>query len=186
MNYSIVTVPRVGANYLQDRILQHTEIFVERFHTLQDNKMITICRNPVDFLTSEAAMFFSYDTSTNNWDRLTIEHLRQEYLDTYAGYFTGTDDITIIDQFDMIIDYDSLINFPLETVRLIAKNMGISIINEDYGPGKLKDSVEHNYLVSSKKVKEYEIIREYVENTDLSKHYKIYNLMIAKSLKINS
>jgi len=186
MDYSIVTLPRCGSNYLQDRILQHTGLFVERFHALQNNKMITIARDPIDFLTSEVAMYYSYDNSTNKLDKLTNNDLKQKYLDHYAVYFTGTDDMAIIDQFEIIVGYNSLINSPLETVKLIAKKMDVSIINEDYESGKLKDSVEHKYLVSSKKIKEYEMIREYVENTDLSKQYKIYNSMMEKSLKIDS
>jgi hypothetical protein len=179
MDYSIVTLPRVGSNYLQDRILQHTGIFVERFHTLQDNKMITIARDPVDFLTSEVSMRYFYDSS--NLDKIVNDGLRSIWLEGYAKYFTGIDDMAIVDKFDIIIDYDRLINFPVETVQTIANIMDVEIINEEY-KSSLKDYTEHSHLISSKKVKEYNMIKEYVQNTDLSKLYDIYHTMLDKSI----
>ena len=182
MDYSIVTLPRVGSNYLQDRILQHTGLFVERFHTFQDNKMITIARDPVEFLTSEVAMSYFYDTSSTTLDKLVNNNLRSLWLNDYSKYFTGTDDMTMIDRFDIIIDYDRLINFPVETIKSLANHMSIDIISEDYESGRLKDYTEHGHIISSKKVKEYEMIRKYVEDTDLSKLYDIYHAMLDKAI----
>jgi len=182
MDYSIVTLPRVGSNYLQDRILQHTGLFVERFHTLQNNKMITIARDPLEFLASEVSMRYFYDTSSTTLDKLVNNNLRSLWLNDYSKYFTGTDDMTMIDQFDIIIDYDRLINFPVETIKAIAIKMDVEIITEGYESGRLKDYAEHGHMISSKKVREYEMIRKYIEDTDLSKLYDIYNAMLDKSI----
>lgn len=178
MSYSIVTLPRVGSNYLQDRILQHTGVFVERFHTLQDNKMITIARDPVEMLTSEVAMRYFYDTSSTTLDKIVNDNLRQFWLDEYTKYFTGVDDLGIVDKFAIIIDYDRLINFPVETIKAVAKRMDLEIITEDY-QNKLKDYTEHGHILSSKKVEGYEMIRKYIEQTDLSDMYAIYNKMLS-------
>jgi len=88
----------------------------------------------------------------------------------------------MIDRFDIIIDYDRLINFPVETIKAIASKMDIDIISDDYESGRLKDYTEHGHIISSKKVKEYEMIRKYVEDTDLSKLYDIYHAMLDKAI----
>jgi hypothetical protein len=182
MDYSIVTLPRVGSNYLQDRILQHTGMFVPRHHVTQDNKMITIARDPIDFLTSEVAMSYFYDTSSNTLDKLVNSTLRNLWLNDYSKYFTKTDDMTIVDQFEIIIDYDRLINFPVETIKSVARHMGVEIITQDYESGRLKDYTEHGHIISSKKVKEYDMIRKYIEDTDLSKLYEIYHAMLDRAI----
>lgn len=177
--YSIVTLPRVGSNYLQDRLLQHTGVFTKRYHVLQDNKMITIARDPVEFLTSEVSMRYFYDSS--NLDKIVNDDLRTIWLDGYSRYFTGTDDMSIVDKFDIIIDYDRLINFPVKTVKTLANLMNLDIVSQEY-TGALKDYTEHRHLVSSKKVKEYDMIKEYIQNTNLSRLYDIYHAMLDKSI----
>jgi len=143
--------------------------------------MITIARDPVDFLTSEVAMSYFYDTSNTTLDKLVNSTLRYLWLNDYSRYFTSTNDMTIVDQFDIIIDYDRLINFPAETIKSVANHMGIEVISQDYEFGLLKDYTEHGHIISSKRVAEYDMVKEYIKDTDLSKLYDIYHAMLDKS-----
>lgn len=141
--------------------------------------MITIVRDPVDMLTSEVSMRYFYDSS--NLDKIVNDGLRTIWLEGYSRYFTGIDDMAIVDKFDTIIDYDRLINFPVETVTALASRMNLDIVNQEY-KSTLKDYTEHQHIISSKKVKEYDMIKEYVQNTNLSKLYDIYHAMLDKSI----
>ena len=127
-------------------------------------------------------MRYFYDTSSTTLDKLVNNNLRSLWLNDYSAYFTGTDDLAIVDQFDIIIDYDRLINFPIETIKSLANHMNIDITSEDYESGRLKDYTEHGHIVSSKNVREYEMIREYVENTDISRLYDIYHAMLDRAI----
>jgi hypothetical protein len=184
MEYSIVTLPRVGSHYIQDRILQHTGLLVKRHLSLQDNKMITIVRDPVEVLTSDLTRKCFYDTSNSTLSMITNDILRTESLNCYAKYFTGIDDMDVIDRFYTIIDYRNLTEFPFETTKALAKKMNVEVINEKYENGHIKDNPNDRHIVSSKNVKEYDMIKKYVESTDLSKVYDVYNAMLDRCLKI--
>lgn len=172
--YSIVTIPRSGSNYLQDRLVQHTGVYVRKSHELQNNKMITIVRDPVDFLTSFLAReALYYKDSFDNF-------LSSPKGYCFADWFTDND-MEIVDDFDIIIKYESLIDSPLETVKKIADKMSIDIIEDRY-ESTLVDQAYRKYVVSSKNIKEYEKIRQIVEQQDLTRTYEIYNKFLAKAI----
>ena len=172
--YSIVTIPRSGSHYLQDRIRQHTGVFVRKSHELQNNKMITIVRDPIDFLTSFLARESIY--YKESFDRFLSSP--KEYC--FSDWFTSND-MDIVDNFDIIIKYESLINSPFETVKMIADRMSVDIIEDRY-ESLLVDQAYRKYVVSSKNIKEYDRIRKIVEQQDLSRTYEIYNKFLAKAI----
>lgn len=181
LDYSICTAPRVGSFYLQDRILQHTGVYVKKYHSLKDNKMITIIRDPADMLTSKLAMTAFYDKNNQ-----TINHIRNIKEDT-TDLKIYRDTLLKVDlhkDFHTIIDYNDLINHPLETTIAVANIMDLPIINETYIDGKIREYPENSHLLSSKKVDEYNEIRAYVDNLDLSDLYEFYYEAIAKAIKI--
>lgn len=176
-------MPRVGSHYLQERIYQHTGLFIEKSHFLQTNKMITIARDPVEFLTSELSMMHHFDTQNTILNNITDQARLTPWLKEYAGHFTKLNDMDIIDDFYIIVDYKTLIDFPLETSKAIAKKMNIDIVTENYEIGKIVER-EPGHILSSKNVKDYSLIKECVEKTDLSDVYDIYNAMLSKSIEI--
>jgi hypothetical protein len=171
--YSIVTIPRSGSNYLQDRIEQHTGIFVKKSHELQNNKMITVVRDPIDFLSSYVAMDALYFGSLDNF-------LSNPQDWCFSSWYTEND-MDIVDNFDIIITYESLINSPLETVKKIADKMSVEIIEDRY-KSTVVDKAYRNHVKSSKSLKDYDTIRQIVEKQDLSKTYEIYNKFLAKAI----
>jgi hypothetical protein len=173
--YSIVTIPRSGSHYLQDRIEQHTGVYVKKSHELQSNKMITIVRDPIDFLSSYVAMDALY------YKQGSIDHfLSYPRNYCFSDWFTEND-MDIVDNFDIIVKYESLINSPFETVKKIADKMSIDIIEHRY-KSNIVDKPYRNHVVSSKNIKQYDIIRQVVKEQDLSRTYEIYNKFLAKAI----
>lgn len=173
--YSIVTIPRSGSHYLQDRIEQHTGVYVKKSHELQNNKMITIVRDPVDFLSSYVAMDALYYKQGSIDDFLSSP---QKYC--FSDWFTEND-MDIVDSFDIIVKYESLINSPFETVKKIADKMSIEIIEHRY-KSNVVNKPYRNHVVSSKDINQYDIIRQVVKGQDLSRTYEIYNKFLAKAI----
>lgn len=173
--YSIVTIPRTGSHYLQDRIEQHTGVYVKKSHSLQNNKMITIVRDPIDFLSSYVAMDALY------YKKGSIDHfLSSPEKYCFSDWFTDND-LEIVDNFDIIVRYESLINSPLETVRKIADKMSIEVTEDRY-KSNVTDMPYRNHVASSKNFNKYDIIRQIVEQQDLTRTYEIYNKFLAKAM----
>jgi hypothetical protein len=173
-DYSIVTIPRTGSHYLQDRIDQHTGVYLKKSHELQDNKMITIVRDPVDFMSSYAAM-----------DALFYKDSLERFLykpEMYCfGDWFSQNDMDLVDRFDIIVKYESLTDSPLETITKIAEKMSLEIIETRY-KSNVKDMPHRNYAVSSKNFKEYDQIRNIIEQQDLTRAYEIYNRFLEKAI----
>jgi hypothetical protein len=183
-DYSIVTLPRVGSNYLQDRIFQHTGIFVQKYHKVQDNNMITIVRDPIELLTSELAMGVFYDPEGKKINDRRKQLWEVELQRDYMKYLSDKDDMDVIDDFHTVIDYRTLIAFPYETTQAVASIMGLEIIQRDYTNSRLRNYEEYKHILSSKKVKEYDDIKEHLHTMDLSRMYEFYNKMLAKCIDI--
>jgi hypothetical protein len=173
--YSIVTIPRSGSHYLQDRIEQHTGVYVKRSHELQNNKMITIIRDPIDFLSSYVAMDALYYKG-GSLDHFFSSPERYCFSDWFSD-----NDMEIVDNFDIIVKYESLINSPFETVKKIADKMSLEIIEPRY-KNNVRDMPHRNHLVSSKSVNGYDKIRQIVEQQDLTRTYEIYHKFLAKAI----
>ena len=180
-DYSIVTIPRVGSNYFQDRMLQHTGVFIRRYHNLQDNKMITIVRDPIELMTSELTMRAFYDKTI--MDKIHTPEWKESVLKNFNTYLSGIDDMTIVDRFDIVIDYNSLIEFPFETTRTVCDMIGLEIINTEY-VDNLRDYTEHKHILSSKRVDEYQEIKTHIQSMDLSRMYKIYDALLARCIGV--
>ena len=173
--YSIVTIPRSGSHYLQDRIEQHTGVYVKKSHSLQNNKMITIVRDPIDFLSSYVSMDALY------YKKGSIDHFLlspEKYC--FSDWFTDND-MEIVDNFDIIIKYESLINSPLETITKIAEKMSFDIIEPRY-KSNVTDMPYRNHVASSKNFKDYDRIRKIIEKQDLTRTYEIYNKFLTKAI----
>jgi hypothetical protein len=173
--YSIVTIPRTGSHYLQDRIEQHTGLYLKKSHDLQNNKMITIVRDPIDFLSSYVAMDALY-YKKGILDNFLLEPNRYCFSDWFS-----INDMEIVDSFDIIVKYESLVDSPFETIKKIADKMSVEIIEDRYA-SNVVDKPYKNYVVSSKNLKEYDRIRQVIKEQDLSRTYEIYNKFLTKAI----
>jgi hypothetical protein len=179
LEYSIVTPPRVGSFYLQDRILQHTGVYIKKYHSAKNNKMITIARDPIDMVTSKIAMTAFYEKNNETFDDIRNNKITKDVQE----YFDAVDKIDVSKGFHTIIDYEDLMIYPLETTIALADAMNIPIITKDYKENTIKGYPEYSHLVSSKVSPEYEEIKEYVEQLDLSRLYQFYYEAIARCIK---
>lgn len=176
LDYSICTLPRVGSFYLQDRILQHTGHFIKKYHSHKDNKMITIVRDPRDMLTSKLAMSVFYDKNNETINDIRSNKITKD-LEQYIDFVNRANK-----DFYILINYNDLVSCPTETTMAAAEIMDLPIISKEY-KDNLKDYPEYSHLSSSKKVNEYEEIKDYVEKLDLSYLYTAYNRAIKACIK---
>ena len=80
----------------------------------------------------------------------------------------------------IIIDYNDLINFPEETTKMVCDLISFEKNISDYDV--LGDNKEIEYLVSSKKVKEYD--EEYFKIEEMSNCYNEYNKLLSKASSV--
>lgn len=178
--YSICTPPRSGSYYLQDRILQHTGVYVKKYHTAKNNKMITIIRDPVDMVTSKLAMTAFFDKNNETIDEIRNKKLTRDLEE----YYISLKKVNIDKDFYIIIDYKDLIQYPFKTTLAVSNMMNLPIINKEYVDNLIEKNLERNHLISSKSVPCYEEIKSYVEKLDLSESYNFYNMAISNCIKI--
>ena len=169
MTYSIVTVPRTGSHYLQERLLQHTGVLIYKYHNPQPNKIITIARDPRDTIASDLSMASFFRGNYDNDDvQKTIDAVYKLYQ--------------YVSQADITIDYDDLISFPYETTKALAEAMGIKIKTDKYIT-RILDDPKNKHMTSSKNLTHYQEILCLLEDYDISPIYDIYHKMLAKAIK---
>jgi hypothetical protein len=171
MAYSIVTIPRTGSHYLQERLLQHTGVLIQKYHDPQPTKIITIARDPKDTLASDLSMSsFFYGIDNIKEDIKNIIPVVQ----TLSEYLLNA---------DIIIDYDDLIHFPYETTKALANAIGAKMEVDTYKT-KILDDPKNGHMISSKNFGEYQNIRTLLDAYDFSGLYDIYHKMLAKAIDI--
>jgi len=137
--------------------------------------MITIVRDPIDLLSSYVAMDALYYKG-GSLDHFFSSPERYCFSDWFSD-----NDMEIVDNFDIILKYESLINSPFETVKKIADKMSLEIIEPRY-KNNVRDMPHRHHLVSSKSVNGYDKIRQIVEQQDLTRTYEIYHKFLAKAI----
>lgn len=179
--YSICTVPRVGSFYLQDRILQHTGVYIKKYHSFKDNKMITIIRDPIDMITSKLAMTAFFDKNNE-----TLDHIRssKENSTDLNIYLDELNKVRRSEDFFIILNYNDLIDHPFQTILAVADMMKLHIVSKDYKENSIREYPENGHIISSKRLDEYEEIKAYVEGLDLSPFYDFYNKALTKCITI--
>jgi hypothetical protein len=161
----IVAYPRSGTHYLQNLILAYSskKITFSHYAVPEDSFIITIVRDPFDTVQSFMAMKKHYNPET---------YKETDYLDYYVGLYKYLDVNA-----NIVIDYNDLINFPEETTKMLCDLIGFEKNTSNYGV--LGDNKEIEYLVSSKKVKEYS--EEYFKIEEMSNCYNEYNKLLSKA-----
>jgi ABC-type sulfate transport system substrate-binding protein len=116
-------------------------------------------------------------------DKIHTPEWKESVLKNFNTYLSGVDDMTIVDRFDIVIDYNSLVEFPFETTRTVCDMIGLEIINTEY-VDNLRDYTEHKHILSSKRVDEYQEIKTHIQSMDLSRMYKIYDALLARCIGV--
>lgn len=143
-------------------------------------KIITIARNPRDFIVSELAMTLHYTFSLSdlNYDWIF------SFLGTRADAF-GKDMETLIERADIVLKYEDLVNRPGDVIDYLATVFDTPII----GPFKidyLQDKPEVGYLVSSKTSGFYDYINKVADDVDFTEINNIYARLLAKAVNLTA
>jgi hypothetical protein len=144
--------------------------------------MITIVRDPIELMTSELTMRSFFDKTII--DKIQTKQWQETVLTNFNSYLSGIDDMAIANRFDIVIDYRTLVDFPFETTKAVCDRIGLEITNHEYVDNRLRDYTEHNHILSSKRVQEYDQIKEYVLGLDLTQMYRFYNTLLAKCIEV--
>lgn len=169
--WCLVTVPRVGSIYLRDLLFHHTGHYLKKSHSLTDDKIITIARDPLEFLTSSICMDIFYGKASPKYD---FSILIQALTDLYAS----------LESSDIIIKHEDLISNPKSVAKYLSKTLDLTFIDEPF-VNQAKDQPKNAHLVSSKVVPDYDLVLSRLKGYDLSAIYDIHNRMLSKSVKIS-
>jgi HEPN domain-containing protein len=170
-DYVILTFPRSGSHYLRQLIYQNTGVFIEKTHSISEvsgKKVISIVRNPEDSFRSNVAMQKFYSG---------LSYLGKPIdLSEYDDFYTY-----LINNSLMLIDYEDLVLKPERVAKAVSYNLNLNYIPAEY-KDILTDKPQYEYLVSSKKVKEYDKVD--FSNVDFSKSNDIYKQALLKTISV--
>jgi hypothetical protein len=182
MEYTIVTIPRTGSNYLDGLITQKIPYFpsIVRTHEFFENPghIITLARDPKDAVLSRLAMRAAYakQNLTPFPDKFQSFKFMVDYINMGERLYKEA---------RIIIDYDDLINYPDKVIKYIAKDMQRPYKNIEY-KNDLKDKEDKSYLVSSKNTTCYTELKPLVDSLDFTKAYKVYHKMLSRAIKVQT
>jgi hypothetical protein len=167
----IVTFPRTGSFFLKHLIENNLEHKVEKTHDpiprSSENRIISVVRNPYDAIASYLAMLCHYREGFSMQE--SIDFLIFSYSE-YCRYF--------ISDANVIIDYESLIKNPEETMHRLCGALAIGIPEKIDARFDQEDMVAKEHLSSSKKSEWYKAATDYLNTVDLSNAIIYYNLVL--------
>lgn len=177
-NFLLVTYPRTGSHLIHHYLKQLTGFSLNKTHSPEwvgDKKIITVIRDPKESLKSAFVMSKHYAIKEDpNFDWELNKHDHKLTNPTSYFYFFEY----MINHSDVIIDYQTLIERPYDVCKFLAEYIGLNIKNEEPYVQVLQDHLGEKYLVSSTTSSEYEDMD--VSWVDFSRHYKIYEQVLAK------
>jgi len=202
-DWAIVTVPRVGSHYLQERIFAHTGKLIVKYHEpkpqtwgyaikgllkrdtrfwsgLQVDKLkiITIVRDPKDLLTSHVSLAIKQRHKgfiVDDENPLNIDNIKI-LAEEYRDNYLKLEKSSVI-----VIHYDQLISFPFEVTSAIANRMGIDIVTDKYETSLVDFD---DYVVSSKQLPEYNDIKNIINDIDISDFYQAYDKISSRVIAL--
>lgn len=166
----IIAYPRSGTHYLQNLIFAYSsqKIKFSHYAVPENSFIITIARDPFDSIQSFVSMRKHYNPET---------YRETDYLEYYIGLYRYLNINA-----NIVIDYNDLINFPEETTKMICNLIGFEKNVSDYH--LLGDNKDMEYLVSSKKVKEYN--EEYFKTEHMVNCYDEYHKLLSKANRVGN
>lgn len=166
--FLIVTFPRCGSHYLQHLFLHKTGIKIRKTHNkdIECNNKITIVRNPLDNLISAMVMA---NRDPISYTPKQFDIVVFQYIEFYKK---------IIDNFEHIIDYDTLSSSPDKVVKYLASKMNIEVPNGPYTHdlSYVKENYPQYILTAKEKPLLYSMAKEYYSMQDLSEANHWYEM----------
>jgi hypothetical protein len=192
----LITYPRCGSTYLS-KLIKHTflkETYATHFYNTtvdesyknkeyysnagtesfkKEHYIITVLRDPIDAISSLTAMEHFYsDNKNNNLDFYITQN--KEY---YILFFK-----TIPKFVDLVLNFEDINKNKDKVIKHISTETDNIIFYNNFEVN-FSDDKERKFLKSSKTYDQYEYIKEKIINSDLSKCYEIYNILINECKK---
>lgn len=183
-NINIYTYPRCGSNYLYWLFYSSFNVNINKDHLIENikldnnNYIVTVLRDPLDALTSIVTMESFYwrgkQKNKNNYMDLDnyIFITLNKRIENYKKFFN-----LIPKYYNFMLHYDDINTYREDIVKHVSNETKIKIVNNNY-VDLIYDNPSSYFLKSSKTSNEYEIIKEKIQNTDLSECYNIYNNLL--------
>lgn len=211
-DWVIITVPRVGSHYLQERIFVHTnKTLILKYHEpimqkwgyanpgllkqgqrywsgldMDNLKVITVARKPKDLIISDIAM------ALNRHIKNKDEELREIYLQFYKHELDSERIQDRVDKYtEDYIKLESLSSIIIDYNDLISSPYEVTCaIANRIGVEIITDEYKpvqldkNKFLISSKNIPEYEVAQEAIEKVDLSKFDEAYEKIKSKCISL--
>lgn len=211
-DWVIITVPRVGSHYLQERIFVHTDkILVLKYHEPivqtwgyaspgllgevdrywsgldTDNlKVITIARQPKDLIVSDIAMAINRELNQKE------PKLRETYLEFYKYEMNSERLQGRVDKYaNDYLQLEGMSSIIIDYEDLTSSPYEVTCdIADRMGLEIVTNEYKpvgldkNKFLVSSKNIPEYDVAKDIVSNLDLSKLYESYNKIKSKCISL--
>jgi len=178
LTLTIATFPRSGQHFLKEHLKRRMPVQLDFTHeiNLNNNHTLTIVRNPINCISSWAAMvqhFYENDSDDESVFIYNIERAKLKYKNFYEY---------IIKDVEIVIDYNFLNTHIDDIINYIGKK--INVVPVLYDPNTsfiVRDEVENQHVASSKKLKAYEISSKIINKMDMSEEFELYNQSLKKS-----
>ncbi len=191
-----ITYPRCGSTYLS-ALFKYTflkEAYKTHFYNTTINEsvknkeyyrnagtesfkkehyIITVLRDPIDAISSLTAMEHFYNEDKDNNLDFNITRNKEYYI----LFFT-----TIPKFADLMLNFEDINKNKDKIIKHVSTETDNVIFYNNFEPN-FSDAKERNFLKSSKTYDQYEYIKEKIVDSDLSRCYEIYNILINECKK---
>lgn len=172
----LLTYPRSGSNYFDDTLYKQEKIHFIKSHYMENcfdknnNKIITIARDPIDSICSQLSLYQNLDFNGGH-DFTVIENMTN-YILMYSF---------LCENADYIIDFNDLIKYPELVIKKLLESLNIDkdkyyLFNQNFMPK------HKNFIPSSKSLLRYR--NDFLDdfNTDICYFY--YHKLLEKKIII--
>jgi hypothetical protein len=172
-NTIILTVPRSGSNLLENTLEAMGLFRLDKSHYCWDvakRNIVTIARDPLETLTSYAAMRMHYRGGNIR------KNIVAQYCSTYQY---------LIDNADIVLDYRDLVQDPYTVTGNLINALDKTVFFKTPEIRRNDDVKERRYLVSSTGSDYYGIAKELMQKEDLSECYELYDKLLSLKTKFD-
>lgn len=172
MNSIILTMPRSGSNLLENTVESMGMFRIGKSHYCWDSRgknIITVIRNPLDTLTSFAAMRMHYRGGEIRKDIVA------QYCSTYRY---------LIKNADIILDYEDLVKDPHSVAAFVINSIGKTVFFKSPEIKRNEDIASRKYLVSSGVSDYYSVAKELMLSEDLGECYELYEQALSLKTRL--
>ena len=176
MNHVLMTFPRSGSVFLHELVSQSCNYILTKTHNYEhevseNQKVVTIARNPLDTIASSVAMLVHYRKDK------TIQYDLDSEAENYLRFYTK-----MLDRADIVVDYEELTLYPEQVVRSLSDSLDISAPYRTY-QDRIESRAEINHLKTSKVSPLYDKICNMLSKMDLSRQDEVYGELLNRSKK---